>query len=383
MEFPHVDEGTEERFARLWPLVSQNQELKAAAKDAPDMLKFSREGGEPHFRLYESRIPASVDADATFGGFATEEARQASIAEGAAFRATKQTVDRAQGETLDKAYPVESRYYPAMADGNRERFNQAIKDAGLNPRSDVPYVTKVGAFVSKSGPIPALAEWQTPEAQAMWKAEEGRLREQAGKGVSRAEEATRATALRVDGKSFQADTMKGLVLPATKFPEQRAAVLKAIGEASIEDLKGALERTEREHTALKRKQYGIQIRAAQERDPKLTTEAFNALNDSELRVAANYNELSKEDFARKIGLQYGAKSLTDELKARGEHISVEEAREKKERAGVGSDKKGVDEKKKALKQDPEPEKAAEKPKGRAGNRGAAQAQALAATLGRG
>lgn len=383
MEFPHVDEGTEERFARLWPLVAQNQELKEAAKDAPDMLKFSRDGGEPHFRLYGSRIPPSVDADAAFGSFATEAARDASIGESAAFRASKQAVDKAQGAVLDQAYPVESRYYPAMADGNRDRFTQAIKDSGLDPRKDVPYVMKVGAFVSKNGPVAALAEWQTPEAQAMWKAEEGRLKAQAGKGVSRGEEVTRATALRVDGKSFQADTMKGLVLPAAKFPNERAAVVKAVGEASIEDLKGALERTEREHKTLQRKQYGIQIKAAQTKDPQLSTESFNALNDRERRVAAGYEELSAEDFTRKIGLQYGAKTLTDELKARGEHISVEEAREKKGRAGVTSDKKAVDEKKKAIKPEAGADVADDKPKGRAGNRGKSHAAALAATLGTG
>lgn len=395
MDFPHVEPDTDQRFARLYPLVSQNEQLKAAAKDAPDMLKFSREGGEAHYKLYESRIPPSVDADAVFAPFASDAAREASIAEGAAKRAAKESVDRVQRSTAAEAYPEEVRYYPAIAEGNRERFNQAVKDAGLSTKSvqldgggtkpaDVSYMPSIKAFVSKVGPVPSLAEWQTPEAKAMWDAEGERLQKQQRKGVDRAAEAVEATALRAEGKHFLADNLTGLILPPAKNAEERAAVVASIGAASLEDLKKVQQITEESHKALSRRQYAIQIKAAQQKDPNLSAEKFNAMNDKQRRVAAGYNELSNEDFLKMVGLQYGKMAIVNELKARGEHMSVEEARDKKERAGTEVEKKtSVDEKSKSREPDAEPEQAAEKPAGRAGNRGAQHAAALAATLQKG
>lgn len=393
MEFAHVEQDTDQRFARLYPLVADNEKLKEAAKDAPDMLKFSREGGVPHFKLYESRIPASVDADTAFAPYATDAAREASMAEGAAKRAAKEPMERAQRATAAEAYPEESRYYPAIADGNRDRFNQAVKDAGLTTKksvvdgvdkpADVAYMPSVKAFVSRVGPVPALAEWQTDEAKATWAAEGERLQSQQRKGVDRAAEAVEATALRAEGKHFLADNLKGLMMPPTKNAEERATVVASIGAASLEDLKKVQEITAGEHKGLIRQQYAIQIKAAQQKDPSLTAETFNKMNDRDRRVAANYNELSNEDFSRMIGLQYGKAAINSELQSRGEHMTVDQARDKKERAGNEVEKKSsVDEKSQKLKQAPA-EQEAEKPKGRAGNRGAAHAAALGATLGGG
>jgi len=392
MDFPNVEQETENRYARLWPLVSQNEELKAAAAVAPEMLKFSREGGQAHYKLYENRIPPSFNADAAFGAYATEDARAASAAEGEAKRNAKVGIERAQRASADKAYPEEVRYYPAIAEGNRERFHEAVKAAGLTSKAvknaddsvtpaDVAYMPSIKAFVSKVGPVPGLAEWQSPEAKAMWEAEGERLAAKQREPLSRGAEATEIVKLRGEGKHFLADNLKGLLMPPSRNVAERDAVKESIGQASIEDLKTVQQTTQAEHKALVSKQFAIQIKAAQAKDPSLTVDAFKAMPDAKRRDAAGYNELTNEDFTRKIGLQYGLKAINDELKARGEHMSVEEAREKKGRNAPEAEKKSVDEKDKGMKAKPAPEQAAGKPSNaRAGNKGAAHATALAATL---
>lgn len=384
MDFPHVDEKTDERFTRLWPKHAENSELKVAAEANPKMLAFSREDGGPHFRLYESRIPSTVDADAAFGAFATAEAKSASLAESAEFRAGKQMGEKAEKATIDERYPEGSRYYPPLgkaadtAEGlksEREGFNKTVAGLvaeGALQKGDVRYVAQAEAFVSKNGPVEALARWQSPEMKAQWLAEGKTQKEVDRQPASRAKEVVDASDLRAKGEHFLADHGQGLLLPSKKSETERAGVLAQLGKASIEDLKTVQGVSEREFKALERKQYAIQIKAAQEKNPDLTTEAFNAMKDPERRVAAGYNEIKEDEFKRMVALRSGFFAITDELKSRGEHMSREEARDLKNNVEKQSEAKPVDEKSTSRKPSGQ---------GRAGSSKAA-ADALAASLGR-
>ena len=101
MDFPHVDERTDEKFTRLWPLVADNVKVKEAAKDAPQMISAptkveKEEAGGFHYKLYESRVPAGFDVEKSFGAWATEEARAASVAESSSARVAKDLVQGQQ-----------------------------------------------------------------------------------------------------------------------------------------------------------------------------------------------------------------------------------------------------------------------------------------------
>lgn len=377
MDFPHVDEKTDERFTRLWPLHAENSTLKVAAEANPKMISFARDDGGPHFRLYESRIPISVDADEKFGAFATEDAKRASLAESAEFRAGKAVGEKVEKASLDERYPEAARYYPPMGPSaadpeksERQLFNETVKKLEAGP--DVKYTAAVGAFVSKRGPIPELAEWQTPEMKARWEAEGKIVRDNERKPADRAKEVVEASAMRGKGEGFLADHAKGLLLPSTKFEKVRGEVVAEVRKASTEDLKTVQGVTETELKLLEKKQYAIQIKAAQAKNPEMTVEDFNAMKSDQRRVAAGYDEITADEFKRMVALKSGFSAITAELKDRGEHMSREEALGVKGREEKQAEAKPVDTK----------DKSGPKPTGRQSSKGAGVAAALADSLGR-
>lgn len=393
MDFPNVDERTDERFARLWPLVGDNEKVKAAAKDAPDMIKFSREGEGPHYRLYESRIPAGVDADKAFGGWATEEAKTASLQESASYRQAKGIGERQQKQNADERYPENIRYYPAVeaAEGkNRDAFNEIVgkiaEDRGLARKDVVQYnnSAEVKAFVSKVGPLPELAYWQTDEAKGAWAKEGEKLKVQQDKTVSRAADVVERAALQAEGKDFLANHGKGLAMPPKKNAVERGQVEAEIRGASLEDLKAVQAVSEREFKALEKKQYAIQIQAAKEKTPDLSTEDFNKMKPEERRVAAGYKELGEDEFRRMVRVKDGFFTINRELNDRGEHLTVDQARELKGKGEAVQQAKPVDEKSVGKKAEPEaPQQGGDAaPQGRQSSRGRAAAAALAGQLGR-
>lgn len=394
MEFPNVEEGTQERFARLWPLVADNQKLKEAAKEAPDMLKFSREGGSAHFKLYESRIPAGVDADKSFGAFATEEAKAASIEESANYKAAKKVVDAERQKTIDERYPENIRYYPAVEAGegkDRDAFNKVVadvmKEKGLERKDVVQYSNLEGvkAFVSKVGPIPQLEYWQSDEAKDAWKKEGEKLSAQQDKTVSRAKDVVDRSSLQAEGKDFLAKYSKGLAIPPKKMANERESVEAEIRGASTKDLQEVRAASEREFKALEKKLYAIQIQAAQKADPEMTAKKFNDLKPQERREAAGYNELDESEFRRMVRTKDGFFAVSNELKDRGEHLSVEQARDLKNKKEPSQTVKPVDEKGQSQKAETPAKDGGAEPAavGRPNSKGAAAAAALANTMGRG
>lgn len=387
MDFPHVDERTDEKFTRLWPLVDQNVKVKEAAKADPAMLgvpskQEKADAGGFHYKLYEARIPAGVDVDKAFGAWATEEAKAASIAEGESARKAKDIVKQ-------KGPAEELRYYPAVEaeEGkNRDAFNKtvaAIAEArGLERKDIVKYdnSAEVKAFVSKVGPLPELAYWQTPEARAAWQAEGAKLQKGVDKSAGRAEEIVNRAAALGKGEEFLGRYgEKGLQMPPKKFAKERGEVEAEIRSASTEDLQKVRAASEREFKALEKRLYAIQIEAAKKNNPDLTPEAFNKMKPEERREAAKYEELSSDDFRRMVRTKDGFFRLNDELNERGEHLTVNQARDLKAKGEAQEQAKPVDEKGKGQKVDTaEPEKAAEQG-GRQRSRGAMSAAAAMAS----
>jgi hypothetical protein len=406
MDFPHVDERTDEKFTRLWPLLAENVKVKEAAKADPTMLEVPNKeekaaAGGFHYKLYEGRIPMGVDADKSFGGWATEEARRASVEEAAAPRKGNEIGAKQKQEAAEKMYPQEIRYFPAVnaEEGkNREAFNQIVsgivaeRDAAAkasNPehkveRADVIKYNnsaEVKAFVSKIGPIPELAYWQTDEAKAAWAREGESLKQSQEKTTTRAKEVVDRVALQGKGEDFQAKySAKGLVMPPKSFAKEREAVEAEIRKASTEDLQKVRAVSEREFKALEKKLYAIQITAAKKNDPSLSTEQFNAKSPDERRDAAKPEAMEIEEYRRMVRTKDGFFRLNAELSERGEHMSVAQARDLKTKGESQEQAKPVDEKGKSMKPTAEPQ--AEKSQGRQGSRGAAHAAALANSLNR-
>ena len=396
MDFPHVDERTDEKFTRLWPLVDQNVKVKEAAKADPAMLgvptkEEKAEAGGFHYKLYEKRIPAGFDADKAFGAWASEEAKAASIEEGAAGRKSKEVVEQRQRQSAEERAPQNVRYYPAVEaeEGkNRDAFNTAVaeiaKARGLERKDVVKYdnSAEVKAFVSKVGPLPELAYWQTPEARAAWDREGEKLQKGANKSAERAEEVVNRAARIGKGEDFLGKYgEKGIQMPPKKYEKERSAVEAEIRSAGTEDLQKVRDASEREFKALEKRLYAIQIQAAKKKDPQLSTEAFNAMKPEQRREAAGYEELSSEDFRRMVRTKDAFFRVNDELNERGEHLTVGQARDLKAKGEAQEQAKPVDEKGKGQKVDTgAPEKAQE---GRQRSRGAmAGAAALASQLNR-
>jgi hypothetical protein len=404
MEFPHVDENTQEKYAQLWPVVAENVSVKEAAKDAPKMLsaptKAEKEAaGGFHYKLYEDRIPAGVDADKSFGKWATEEARTKALEESANYtRGNAITKEQGESAALTRA-PMEVRYYPAVnpevenpEEKNRDAFNKIVagvvaeRDAAAkasNPeskveRKDVVMYDKsehVKAFVSKIGPIPELAYFQSDEAKQAWKEEGAKLEKGEQKAVGRAKDIVDRASDVAAGNDFVGKYGKGLLMPPKDKTAERAAVTAEISGASMDDLKTVQTASQTAFKALERKLYGIQVNAAKEKG--VAVEDFNKLNASERRKAAGYKELSDEEFRTMTRMKDGYFTIGRELNGRGEHLTKDQAQDIKNQPEAKEQKKPLDEKSKSLKPAAEPQKS-----GRASSRGAAAAAALAGNMGR-
>lgn len=396
MEFTHVDQRTDEKFARLFPTAEQNILVKTAAAgaaNAPDMVKGARDEDGFHYRLYESRIPAGFDADAAFGKFATPDAREAAMAERKVGQPAREVTARQTSATLDERYPEAVRYYPSdkfKVDGvagadkatGREQFNSLAKAEGTK----FQYMAAVRAFVHKEGPVEAFAAWQSPEARASWDEEGKKMAQTAEKSKERASDVIDSSKLHAEGNHFLADHRNGLQLPSKRHEAERDKVLGGMRKASNEDLSTVFSATEREFKALERRQYAIQIKAAQEiseaKGEKMDSASFNKLSESQRREAANYNELPREDFAKMVALKSGYFEVRKELQERGVVPSREEAIAKKSQVEAVEKPKAVGEKSTSL-NPPAPDKAAEQKKqGRQSSKGASLAAQLAGSLNR-
>jgi len=389
MDFPLVDEK-EGRYAHVFPRQNENEALKKLATDLgdPKMVGWRGRGEDARWRLFESRIPAGVDVDQEFGRFTTPEAEKGFMEERMATLASKEAAAGAQRSVAGRAagqsadVPEERKFYPVFGAGadkpyDRKKFDDLIaglKGAGTNV--EISYNATVGAYVHKEGPAELFDAFRTPEAKAAWE-ERGRVRARAQNQVTeRTEEVAETAAERAKGNHFVADNMRGFLLPGPKYQAERDAMLAAMKGTSNEQLERVFKITEAEKNVLQRKQYAIELKAAEARG--VSKEDFDKMDAKARRQAADGNGLSNHDFARFVSLLNGYLQLREERKDRGMFQSVDQARAAKQESGI-STPAGGDGQKQELKQEAAPE---QKPAGRAKSRGAAAAAALAADLGR-
>ena len=330
MEF-NLENDKGEKYALLWPLFSENETLKKDADEvgARSALEFSRE--EKTFRIYEAKIPDGVDVDKTFGRFATDEAKEAATKEREDFQAKKEAAAEMSGASVDEG----NRYYPARANGHRKEFDQLRKD------NEVTFGYRNGAFFHKDGPKEGFEKFQTEEAKKAWEAEAGTGKSVSQRRTENAAEGIDAIAERANGREFLADNVKGFMLPSTSQAQARESQLNAMKGASDEELAQVYKITQASLQAMERKQYGIQIKAVMAKEgDSFDKAAFNKMTVEDRTKAAEGARLSKEDFAKLVGIKNGFFAMNKEMKDRGLIQSRESAREMQREAGQSAGEEG-------------------------------------------
>lgn len=359
MEFDREHEGR--KYALLSPVFEQNATLKSDASAAGVTVTFDR--AEHGFRLYEDVVPASVDADAVFGKYATAEAKAASAAERAEFDAK---LGRTNVQTSAK-YDEASLYYPPQKDKERDEFNRLRKETGVV----FTYSPKAGAFVHHSGDTEAFARWQTPEMKAQWQLESKDRNKQQTTLIDKTANGVERLGKIADGRNFLADHEKGFMLPSkTRNPELHEHLSRMLTQTkesgvkvvSDEDLSQVFTNTKGALKALERKEYGIKITAAQEKTPDLTVDQFQKMNDKERAEAAGSASLRSDEYSKMVSLRYGFFALRKEMIARDLATTKEAAREivSKGKAAESGQSPHAKEQKMSKAAEPEKQVAAEK-----------------------
>jgi len=307
-----------DNYALLYPRYEENEELKKAAEEvgARSALVYDRK--EHAWRLYENKVPEGANIDAALGKYATEEAKAVSIGERDKVEEMKKVAAVATGANIDESKV----YYAAKTNGDYEAFTQMRKDKGTT----FTYSNRAGGFVHRDGPTEGFERFQTPEAKAAWVAQYDKTREASDRRRESASEGIDVIAERANGRVFLADNSKGFMLPSTKQQEARDSQLAAMKSASNEELAQVFKITEGAKKAMERKEYAIQIKAAQAEG--VSVEAFNAMDARDRRAAANFQSLTNDDFAKKVAYTQGFFAVRQEMVDRGLIETRESAIEK-------------------------------------------------------
>lgn len=296
MNFEH-ETNDERKFALVYPLQSENAEMKKMADDAglpKGAVAFDRQAKA--YRVYEDMIPEGVDAGKLFERFITPDQIAKAQAETASLAAGVAKVEKAAGTEVD-----ESKLYYPLKGAERDAFHALAKESEAKFR----YNKTAGAFQHLEGPTAGFERWQTPEAKAAWVENGKEAKEVSDRREQRTAEAVDVMRERANGRHFVADNANGFFLPSKEQPKERQAQIDALKKASPEELAEVYKITQARMQGLERKQYGMQISAAQKADPKLTTEAFNKMDSSERMKASGYTKLNDADFKLLIGVRNG------------------------------------------------------------------------------
>ena len=333
MEFDRTDDQGR-KYAVLTPVFEQNATLKDEAKNAGATVTFDK--SVHGYRLLEDSIPKGVDADAIFGKYATPEAREAAAAERAAFESKMQSAEKVVNSSIDES----KLYYPPQKDGERKAFDEMRK----NNEVDMKYSPKAGAFVHRGGDASGFERWQTPEMKAQWTKEGDERKAKQEQRVSEAGKAVEKIGKIADGKSFLAEHENGFMLPSKdRHAELHAGLKESLvkmkdggraKDVSDEDLTQVFKNTQSSLRTLERKKYAIELQNAQKKDPTLTSEAFQGMNDADRRKASGFKGMSNEDFSRMVALRAGMFAVRDEMISRGLITTKEQAREMQNEAGA-------------------------------------------------
>lgn len=306
MDFDRVDAKTNERFAVMHVTIDQNAELKSTAQNLgrTDIVKGGRnEGGQFEWRLYQDRIPTGVDVDATFGKFTTPEAVEASRAEREQFEKTKGAAREAtKGPEIEDS----KRFYPHAA--VRREFDALRKSENV----EIEYERNLGVFVQKSATIDAekFAKFQTPEAKAQWKAEEGMSQADRKRLMGNAVDAIDVVSARAEGKHFLADNAKGFALVSERHDkflrDNQLEQMKAASNPEVAQVhtitRNALRELENKELRIR---MGVVGRAHREAGTEFNTKTFLDMSRDDQRKAAGNAGLKNEDFAQMVALKNG------------------------------------------------------------------------------
>lgn len=311
MDFAHIDSESGAKFALLYPLKSQNRELKSLAVDngAREMVEFKMVEGQPQWRLYEGRVPAGVDADAVFGSFASPEAKAASLAETQELQARKASAARA----IDTAeIPEEKRYYPTLA--MKQEFDQMRGAANAK----FAYVAAAGAWVHKEGPTEGFEKFQTPEAKQQWQAEAKLSRYERDRIQRGASDAIDVSAEKVAGRHFVADNAQGFHVPSAKtlpaLHDRQIAAMKAAPDNEIARVHSA---TRERLGTLLRKETSIRFTVASKENPELQAKDFAKLPEAEQKQLGKGAGLNDKEFFELVAIRRGHKMIRQEMIDRG------------------------------------------------------------------
>ncbi len=333
MDFDNKDKSGRS-YALLYPTHGQNEELKTEAEKVGARAALWRSKGEEAFRLYEDKMPDGVNADATFGKFATAEAKEAALAETKEFKASREsaakTMDGAskaasgqqQGQQADK----NDLYRPAKGNGHREEFDKMRAEM----KTTFIYSGREGAFVYKDGPREGFEKFQTPEAEAAWVSEYKESKKVADNRMETASKNVDVKAERDNGRAFLADNADGFMLPSKREEAARQAQIDAMKAASPEELSQVFKITMAAKERVDKQLYAIQIKAAQKENPDLSKAEFNEMKPDERRKAANGAGLEADQFNRHVGMTAGFFEARREMIERELLESKQSAQQQKE-----------------------------------------------------
>lgn len=318
MDFDKVDAKTNERFAVMHATIEQNADLKSAAESLgrTDIVKGGRgEDGRFEWRLYQDRIPAGVDVDATFGKYTTPEAVEARRAQNEQYEASKGTAREAtKGPEIEDS----KRFYPHAA--IRREFDALRKSENVQ----IDYEKNLGYFVQKSADIDAdkFAKFQTPEAKTQWKAEEGMSQADRKRLMGNAVDAIDVVSARAEGKQFLADNSKGFALVSERsdkgLRDSQLEQMKAASDPEVAQVhtvtRNALRELENKELRIR---MGVVGRASREAGVEFDTKAFLEKSKDDQRKAAGNAGLKDDDFAKMVALKNGYFAVRQEAIDRG------------------------------------------------------------------
>lgn len=332
LAFDKVDEKQGSKYAQLFPKTADNRKLRAIATELGDKDMVKWENKEREWRLYEDRIPAGVDPAASFGQFVGPDAKKNWDREQEDRAKTGEAIAKAGGgknQSAEERFPEEQRYYPPKGDGIRQEFVALQKETGVEFR----YAREVGAFVPKNGSEPGkeFEKFQTPEMKAKWEAEGKEFKAQRAEQTKSAGKAVDAVGERAAGNDFLADVKgnktPGFYLASERLaPDVRADQLAAMKKASDREINEAHRLTKQALDPLGKKLYGIQLSAAEARNPGMSKKEFGDMGWRGQKEASGGADLKGDELRWHRSLKGGIAALSAERAARGLVKTKEQAK---------------------------------------------------------
>lgn len=402
MDFDQKDGDRE--YARLYPTMqgeTGNRALRTAAVEAgnKDMVGWKKpDGVNIEWRLYKDQVPAGLDVDKTFGKFATEEAKAASLAETESFRERQSLAANVTKAPRGQEIPEGDRMYPNTA--LKAEFDRDVAAAKKNG-VEVKYDGGAGAYHVVSGSKEGWDKYKTPEAKAQWESEAQLSQAQRKQMAREADRVIDATAERAAGRHFVADNAAGFKLldPSQSQANKKAndAQMAALKKAPDVEVGRILARTRDASNELRDKMTEIRKNKALDLHAHegLTAREFYEAGrqrqgegryegEKRQRQMAGGAGLGPTEFASLVALERGYAVVRKEAVARGliaerrterqQDQSVEQQQGQAQQQDKAQERAGVQQERKAPQQDKAPEMAgadapaAEEPKRRARGR---------------